>query len=528
MRSADAEDSDEQALRSANLSSDGPVLLDYLRKQTALAARPDQIQELVRNLGADDYFTREKASASLVALGRVALSLLEDAAKDTDAEVKHRAAECVRLIKQDTVAALPSAVIRLVGKKKPDGAAEVLLAYLPHVDNETIAEEARNALAAVALRHGRLEPAVKAALADANPVRRAAAAEAVARAGSADERSAVVALLKDPEPSVRLRVALTLAPLKEKQAIGVLIDLLAQLKPEQLWSAEELLFRLAGEQAPAVSLGESAAARSKCRDAWAAWWKDNEAKVDLAKLTQPPALLGHTVVVLLDRHLVMELDRDNKPRWTINNIQFPLDVQPLPGDRVLLAEQSANRVTERDHKGNILWQKDIEAPIVAQRLRSGNTFIASQSVLTEVDRTGKQLYTHALPGGSLIMRAQKLPNGDIACITSSKLFLRLDAKGKILGRFSAGVDTSGGRVDVLRNGHVLVPHMYENRVVEYDGEGRVVWQASVSQPIAALRLPNGNTMVTSMNQLRAIELDRAGKEVWTYRSDTRVTRAIRR
>ena len=62
-------------------------------------------------------------------------------------------------------------------------------------------------------------------------------------------------------------------------------------------------------------------------------------------------------------------------------------------------------------------------------------------------------------------------------------------------------------VDVQRNGHVLIPKMDENRVVEYDGEGRVVRQLTVSQPIAAVRLPNGNTLVTSMDLNRAIELD---------------------
>jgi len=36
-------------------------------------------------------------------------------------------------------------------------------------------------------------------------------------------------------------------------------------------------------------------------------------------------------------------------------------------------------------------------------------------------------------------------------------------------------------------------------------------------------------MVTSMDPARgATELDRSGKEVWNYRTDTRVTRAVRR
>lgn len=519
------DDADEQALRAANLSSDGPVLLDYLRKQTTLAARPDQIRELIRDLGADDYFARQKASASLVALGRVALSFLHDAAdaKDQDPEVRHRANECVALIEQGTVASLPIAVVRLVGKKKPAGAAEALLAYLPVAEHEGVAQEARNALTAVAVRDGELDPAVKSALATGNPVQRAAAAEAAYRAGGTADKTPALALLKDRDPAVRLHLALALVTLKERQAVPALIDVLGELKPEELRPAEAVLRRLAEDKAPDAPLGENETSRKRCRDAWAAWWKDHGAAADLGKLR----LLGHTVVVLLDRNTVMELDGNNAPVWKIT-AQFPLDVQPIGGDRVLLAEQGANRVTERDRKGAVLWEKQIDQPLVAQRLPNGNTFIANHQVLMEVDRKGQPVYTHTLPGGAFVMRAQKLPNGDIACISRANVYLRLDAKGNIRRSFPALVDTSGGRIEVLPNGHVLVPHMSQDRVVEYDESGRVVRQLSVPQPIAAVRLANGNTMVTSMSQNRAIELDRSGKEVWTFRADSRVTRAVRR
>jgi len=86
-----------------------------------------------------------------------------------------------------------------------------------------------------------------------------------------------------------------------------------------------------------------------------------------------------------------------------------------------------------------------------------------------------------------------------------------------------------GSIDVLPNGHVLVPENLNNRVAEYNPEGRVVWEATFEAPVAATRLPTGHTLVTSMNPQRgAVELDRAGKECWQYRADTRVTRAFRR
>jgi len=112
--------------------------------------------------------------------------------------------------------------------------------------------------------------------------------------------------------------------------------------------------------------------------------------------------------------------------------------------------------------------------------------------------------------------------------TNNTRYVRLDAKGKEAVSFPVQVRTSGGRVDVLPNGHVLIPELQANRIVEYDAAGKVVWEGKVSQPIAAARLPNGHTLVTSMTENRAVELDRSGKEVWEFRHDSRVSRAYRR
>ena len=81
---------------------------------------------------------------------------------------------------------------------------------------------------------------------------------------------------------------------------------------------------------------------------------------------------------------------------------------------------------------------------------------------------------------------------------------------------------------MLPNGRVVVPEKDDNRIAEYDSRGKVVWEAEVIQPIAAVRLRNGNTLVTSMTENRAAEIDRAGKVVWEYKSDFRVNRAFRR
>jgi hypothetical protein len=520
---------DEQVLKEVGLSTDGVALLDYFRKRTLTDADRQQIDTLIRQLGDSSFKVREKASNELVAKGPIARPFLRQAAKDRDPEVVRRAEGCLRLIGQaDASAVVPGAVARLVGLRKPAGAAEVLLNFIPFAEDENLAGEVQAALAAVAVRDGKPDKVLLVALADKHPGRRAAAVEALCRAGLAGKQPEIHQLLQDGDAGVRLRAALGLATARQKESVPVLIDLLVDLPQERAWQAEDLLLRLAGEDAPPGSLGRDAAARQKCRAAWAAWWRDHASTADLARIEGTGRELGYTLLVLLSANMVVELDAQNKPRLQIGGLDFPLDAQILPGDRILVAEHNADRVTERDRKGDILWEKRVDKPLMAQRLDNGHTFIATQLRLFEVDRDGKEFFSYSRPMGEPFMKALKLPNGEVACVTMLRRFIRLDRSGRELQNIPANVATSGGRIDVLPGGRVLIPEKTNNRVVEYDAEGRMVWQAPFPEPVAAVRLPNGHTLITSFNQNRAVELDRTGKEVWEYNARTRVTRAFRR
>lgn len=524
---------DEQVLKAAHLKSDDAALLEFFRRRTLGADERAKVSGLIVQLGARSYRQRVEAFKALVERGPVAAELLREAQRTGDLEVVRRAGLCLQRIQEKDVALeVPAAAARLLALRKPAGAIETLLAYLPYADNDSVADEARTALAAVAVKDGTASKILVDALADPEPVRRAAAAEALTRAKAKEPAAAVRKLLGDASPLVRLRVALALTFDKDKTAVPVLIQSLPDLTLAQAWQAEDVLFRLAdGKSPPAVSLGNDREAREKCRQAWLAWWEKNAKDVDLARLSETQRLLGHTVVVLLDLGKIMELGPDNQPRWQIENVVFPLDVQPLPGDRVLIAEYHASRVTERNSRGEILWQKRVVGPLMAQRLPNGNTLIGTDGQLLEVDPADKEVFSYAPANGERIMKAMKLPNGEAAVLTTDSRLVRVDTAGKELHAFqiTLGNRLFGGRIHVLPSGRVLVPHNGENKVVEYDANGKTVWEVAVEQPIAASRLPNGNTLVTTMLPNRgAVEFDRKGNEVWTYRSNTRVTRAVRR
>ena len=524
---------EEQLLKQAKIDTAPEALLAFLRRRTLPDSERPLIAKLIRQLGSEVYREREQASRELLNRGPVVAEMLRAAMEETDLELALRAEKCLqRILERDVSVDIPAAAVRLVAHKKPKGAAETLLGYLPFADNDQVAEEVRAALAALAVRDGKAHPAFVAGLTDPLATRRAGAGEALIRAGLADHKETVRKLLADPDPHVRLRVSLALAYARDRDAIQVLIDGLPAFSLQQAWLAEDLLFRLAeGKSPPTIALGNNDATRKKCRDAWNTWWNDHKEAINLAKLQETPPLLGYTLVVLLDQGKVMELGADNQPRWQIDNLIFPLDVQYLPGDRVLVAEYHANRITERNIKGEVLWQKRVNGgPLVAQRLANGNTFIITDSQMVEYDRADKEVLAIAMPE-KRILKGAKLPNGEIACLTSDARVVRFDAQGKELFAFPVplGMRLYGGRIHMLPSGRVLIPHHSENKVVEYDGQGKIVWEVAIEQPVAAVRLPGGNTLVTTMQpQTGAVEFDRAGKEIWRYRNTTRVTRALRR
>src|SRR5205823_3746104 len=140
----------------------------------------------------------------------------------------------------------------------------------------------------------------------------------------------------------------------------------------------------------------------------------------------------------------------------------------------------------------------------------------------------KDVFTYFPPATS-ITAARKLRDGQVVLVTSGGVCHWLDPTGKERKRFMVGaVYTMGGNLDALPGGRVLVPQYGQNKVIEYDRDGNVLWEAKFRLPTSAVRLPNGNTLVVSNFQQRVVELNRDGREVWEFTTDGRPWRARRR
>ncbi len=517
---------DEELLRSAGIATDGPGLLAHLKKHYT-AATDAQIKALIEDLGDDAFEKREDASRTLIGLGVRARPLLKAALGHADLEIRARSARCLKEIESGgaSVLALNAAAIRRIGYLRPEGAVALLLDAVEPAEDDATASEITNALADAGAHAGKADPLLLKAL-SGPPKKRAAAGVALARGGAA--LPAVRKLLDDKEAYIRVRVALALLERGERAALSALASVMGEASSREAGLAEDILCRLAGEKSPALR-EDTAAARKAYREAWQRWVKDNGADADLAVLKEQARLAGFTTAVLLDKGEVLDLDGGNRVRWRIAGLQQPLDVQRLAGERVLVAEHAGNRVTERDSKGEVLWQHRVANPLAAQRLANGNTFITTRKQLFEIDPKGNVVWSYSRPLGEDFKRARRLPGGDIAAIVDlgTSRFVRMSRFGKDVVSFGVEVYTAGGRIDLTPAGTVLIPEMHNNLVTERSMDGGVVREIKVPQPISAFALPNGNILITSMAQTRAFEIDRAGKEVWEYKRDTRVTRAVR-
>lgn len=553
---------DAKALEAAGLKPDDPgPLLAYFRQRTLSDTDVGRILAVIRRFAEDDFDERLKAQAEAERFGPAAVGPLRTAQADPNPEIAYRAAESLKRLEKVPHASVALAGTRALARLKPPEAAEVLIGFLPLADDDAVAEEIRKTLVLLAVRDGKADPALLAALSDPTPIRRAAAGIALIEGGPADRRvrvpdafpkvRAAAAAEEDVDTKFQLVHAL-LTTARDKDAVGLLIDLLPDLPRGRLWQAEDYLVQLAGTSAPNVRFGRGRDSLVQAKDAWKGWWAAASANADLEKFRYQPRIAGRTLLVLTDlsfgsRGTVLELGPDMKERWKITNLGTTMDAQFLPNGTVLIAEQGG-RLSLRDTAGRHIPDPTVEAVNRAgldiqsiQVLPNENLIAIGRNAIVEFKKgNGAEVIRYDRPLGD-ITAATRLPDGTTAVLvlTAPNYFVFLDDKGKEqpsrtlkagMPHYQAGMEVSGrDRLLVTEN----------NQVVEYDlKENKSVWSKAVpGQPRSVQRLPNGNTLIVlssgNSSSGRVIEVTPEGEEVWSYTPSGKLaglmpSRAIRR
>ncbi|HEY7310527.1 MAG TPA: HEAT repeat domain-containing protein [Gemmataceae bacterium] len=512
----------ERTLRSAKVATDGPDVLAFIRSRTLTPEQLKRLADKVRQLGAADFRDREKAMRELIAIGRPALSHLKQGLNDPDLEIARRARRCIDKIRRNPSGYLMVAAAQVVKVRRPPGAAAVLLDYLPCVDDEALEDTWLDALRAVGWNDEKPDAAVLSALTDRRPAFRAAAAHVLGRGASDEVRDRVAPLLADADPRVRFEAAAARGYFGDRKAVPVLTALLTDAPLPLACRSEYLLCLLAGGHGPAETLDkDEAGPRRRCRDAWETWWREHGERVDWNRWKREQPQLGLTVVCEYDgpdgSGHVREWGQSGEPCWELSGLDGPNDIQLLPVGRALVAERHANRVTERDRRGKIVWEHRAAGVVIGcQRLPNGNTLIVTFRELYEVTRDQKKVFLHR--DRMEFRHARKLPNGHILYIRSNGRLVEMDGACRQEIRVIAPAEYADGAkywasVEPLPNGRYLLALAGSNRVLEIDSAGKILWECTVTAPTSATRLRNGHTLIACFDDRCLIEVDRAGKEV---------------
>jgi HEAT repeat protein/outer membrane protein assembly factor BamB len=501
--------------------TDGDRLLEEFTSRTLSDDERDKILGLIQKLDDSTPEARDAASRELITLGGRTAPLLRRAINQGHPRISPQASRILEAVEKDAANPLPSAAVRLLGLRKPTGTVKAVLAYLPFAESDHVANLLIDLLASRGVQDGKPDEALLRALEDRAAPRRAAAALALCKARVSDAKPAIRKLLADKDLEVRFRAAQGLASLGDKESIPVLIDLLADLPLELVWEVEEFLSQVAGDKTPTTAIASDPEGRKKSVAAWSEWWKEHGKTVDLTRIEPGVRELGFLLVVenwnpAKGKGRVLELDSAGKVRWEIEELFWPYDAQVLRGGNVLVIEQQ-NRVSERDRSGKVVWNKYINNVFHCERLRNGTTFLACRNQLMIVDRAGNAVFSHPYNGGT-ILAAKRFRDGSMGFVSYSGHYVRLDRAGKeIVSRNLPWVNFSVNGAEVLPDDRVIVSVANQNKVIEFNSEGRQVWEASVVNPLIPFRLSNGHTLVASNGNLAITEIDSTGKVVGEQR-----------
>jgi hypothetical protein len=227
--------------------------------------------------------------------------------------------------------------------------------------------------------------------------------------------------------------------------------------------------------------------------------------VALPQLAADPPKNGYRDLAQ-DKGKVAIVGADGKVEWEVECKYNSHDIHFLPNGNLLLHTAAAT-VTEMTPTKKVVWQytakpregyKGRVEVHAFQRLADGNTMVAE---------------------------------------SGNRRIVEVDTGGKIAKEVPLVVNNPDPHRDTrmvrkLDSGNYLVCHEGDGCVREYDATGKVVWEYALdlggrpaspghgpeghgTSVYGAIRLKNGNTVIAGGNNNRVLEVDRNGKVVWS-------------
>jgi hypothetical protein len=497
-------------------------LLTLLRESTAPIAMITEADKVFKdnNIELIKKYINSKSFKSNPALQAF---LLNRAAFDMNiAKLIEPDSNAIKLLLQSNQ--VTPALIRLITLVRPANAIEIILAYIPSCNDDNIQDLLGECLGLYLNDQNTPPPALIAASTSSIEEIRTFAGRVLAQSPNEIAQKTCTTLLSDSSVRVRFEVARESIKNQNKSAIPTLIELMTKVPAEKAEAIDQTLRAIAKEKSPESKNDSKADAA-----AWNTWWQKEGTQLVLTPgLKNHEALKNFLVVESFNQEKksgrVFLVTPSGKTLWEIANLSNPTDALLLPNNKILITEQGANRITERDTKGNISWEKSVTNPFHSQRLLNGNIFIASRNKIVEVGRNGNEIFSFSYPNET-ILAACKTRTNEYALLSYNGVFLKLDSKGNEVSKsripFPTNFGINGGAI--TQNDRVLVSIPTLNKIMEFNFSGQSTWESTITMPGIPTKLPNGNVVAPSLNGSKIVEIQMDGKIIYesapnSYRS----------
>jgi len=177
-------------------------------------------------------------------------------------------------------------------------------------------------------------------------------------------------------------------------------------------------------------------------------------------------------------------------------------------DRWVLVDMGNDRVFAINRSGTIQWQWNANSTYNRPADLGPED---DWTHMNDVDRVGENVFQVSLRNFDTVVNLTVAPNGSVS-VTPIIGPNRYTPEGYV------GPLAAQHNPDRLADGHLLVADSENDRVVEFDGQGKQVWEvggnARLDWPRDADRLSNGNTLVTDSYHDRVVEVNPKGEIVW--------------
>lgn len=205
-----------------------------------------------------------------------------------------------------------------------------------------------------------------------------------------------------------------------------------------------------------------------------------------------------------------------------------VSAEPLPalsGHDFFYAGEAKTQDLYIVRKGEIVWshhnpgsQGEISDAVL---LSNGNVLYAHQFGITLMDSAKKVLWHYKTPEGCETHTARPIGTKRIVFVQNGpepKCVVVNVVTGKTEREFPLKVGNPKGvhgqfrHAELTPAGTLLVAHMDDGKVSEYDEHGKELWSVAFPGPWSACRLAGGNTLITATKLVR--EVNPAGDTVW--------------